>query len=198
MTLSLDIDETVGDEPCLADAPDEDTEEDAADDTTDPPARPRWRSAAAISVVMTVALATLLGWLAFQDHQARLAQAHRAALLQVAKQGALNLTTIDWQHAQDDVQRILDSATGQFHDDFSIRSGPFIDVIQKARAVTVGTIVEAGLEAVSDDAAQALVAVSVLTSNAGTPDPQPRYWRLRVYVTQVDDQVRVSNVEFVA
>ena len=68
-------------------------------------------------------------------------------------------------------------------------------------AITAGQAMQqakAGLEAVSDDAAQALVAVSVLTSNAGTPDPQPRYWRLRVYVTQVDDQVRVSNVEFVA
>src|SRR5882757_1932661 len=33
-----------------------------------------------------------------------------------------DLTTIDWQEADSDIQRILDGATGRFHDDFAQRS----------------------------------------------------------------------------
>jgi Mce-associated membrane protein len=109
----------------------------------------------------------------------------------------VNLTTIDWQHADADVQRILDGATGQFHDDFASRAGPFVDVVKKAKSITVGTVTEAGLESETADTAQALVAVTVTTSNAGTTQPEPRGWRLRVFVQEVGDQAKVSNVEFV-
>ena len=52
---------------------------------------------------------------------------------------------------------------------------PFIEVLQQAKAATVGTIAEAGLKSQTADTAQALVAVSVRTSNAGEADPVPRY-----------------------
>jgi hypothetical protein len=67
-------------------------------------------------------------------------------LIQADRQGALNLTTIDWQNADRDVQRILNGATGQFHDEFATRSQPFVDVIKQAKSTSVGTIAEAGLE----------------------------------------------------
>ena len=70
----------------------------------------------------------------------------QSQLLQAARQGALNLTTIDWQHAEGDMQRILDGATGQFHDEFASRSQPFIEVVKQAKSTSVGTIAEAGLE----------------------------------------------------
>src|ERR1700688_4981771 len=59
-------------------------------------------------VVMVVVLAGLVGWLGFRAHQSQQAQTQRSQFLQVARQGALNLTTIDWQHAEADVHRILD------------------------------------------------------------------------------------------
>jgi Mce-associated membrane protein len=148
-------------------------------------------------VVMVVVLAGLAGWLGFRAHHSQQAQAQRSQFLQVARQGALNLTTIDWQHAEADVHRILDGATGEFYDDFAKRSQPFIEVLKKAQAKTVGTITEAGLESQTADSAQALVAVSVQTSNAGEPEQVPRAWRMRIDVQKVGDQVKVSNVGFV-
>jgi Mce-associated membrane protein len=148
-------------------------------------------------VVMVVVLAGLVGWLGFRAHQSQQVQAQRSQFLQVARQGALNLTTIDWQHAEADVHRILDGATGEFYDDFAKRSQPFIEVLKKAQAKTVGTITEAGLESQTADSARALVAVSVQTSNAGEPEEVPRAWRMRIDVQKVGDQVKVSNVGFV-
>ncbi|WP_085250257.1 mammalian cell entry protein [Mycobacterium riyadhense] len=155
------------------------------------------RRAALFGLAVVVVLAILLCWLGFRFHQSQQAQAERSQFLQVARQGALNLTTIDWRHADADVRRILESATGEFYNDFTGRSQPFIEVLQQTKATTVGTITEAGLESQTTDTAQALVAVSVRTSNAGEADPVPRVWRMRITVHKVGDQVKVSHVGFV-
>jgi Mce-associated membrane protein len=177
-----------------------DADADGADGQPTPPSeKPAAvsRRATLLSVAMVVVLAGLVGWLGFRAYQSHQAQAPRSQFLQVARQGALNLTTIDWQHAEADVHRILDGATGEFYDDFAKRSQPFIDVLKKAQAKTVGTITEAGLESQTADSAQALVAVSVQTSNAGEQEQVPRAWRMRIDVQKVGDQVKVSNVGFV-
>jgi Mce-associated membrane protein len=155
------------------------------------------RRAILFGLIVVVALATLLCWMGFRVHQSRQAQDQRSQFLQVARQGALNLTTIDWHHADGDVRRILDSATGEFYNDFARRAKPFIEVLQQAKATTVGTITEAGLSAQTADGAEALVAVSVQTSNAVEADPVPRLWRMRITVQKVGDQVKVCNVGFV-
>lgn len=148
-------------------------------------------------LVAVVALAGLTGWLGFQAYQAKQTQDLRSLYLQVGRQGALNLTTIGYENAEADVQRILDSATGTFYDDFQRRAEPFVEVVKQAQSTSEGTIAEAGLESFSDNEAQVLVAVTVRTSNAGAPDQAPRAWRMRISVEKVGDEAKVSNVEFV-
>jgi len=155
------------------------------------------RQATIAGLVVVVALGGLTGWLGVRAQQSHRADEQRELFLQVGRQGALNLTTIDFQNADTDVARILDSATGTFHDDFQKRSQPFIDTVKQAQSKSVGTITEAGLESESDDEAQVLVAVAVKTSNAGAAEQQPRAWRMRISVQKVGDQAKVSNVEFV-
>jgi Mce-associated membrane protein len=154
--------------------------------------------ALAIGVIMVVGLAALTGWLGFRTHQTQQAEAQNSLFLQVGRQGALNLTTISYTEAEADVARILDSATGAFHDDFQKRSQPFIEVVKQAQSKTEGTVTAAGLESVNGDSAQVLVAVSVKTTNAGAPEPQPHAWRMRIDVQKVNDGVKVSNVGFVS
>jgi len=155
------------------------------------------RLATIAGLVAVVALAGLTGWLGFRAYKSHQADEQQKLFLQVGRQGALNLTTIDWQHADADVQRILDSATGTFYDDFQKRAQPFVEVVKQAQSKSVGTIAEAGLESETNDGAQVLVAVTVKTSNAGAPEQQPRAWRMRISVQKVGDEAKVSNVEFV-
>lgn len=115
----------------------------------------------------------------------------------MARQGALNLTTIDWQHTDADVHRILEADTGEFYDDFAKRSQPFIEVLKQAKATTVGTITAAGLESATAETARALVTLSVQTSNDGVPEQVPQTWRMRISVQKVGEQIKVSNVGFV-
>lgn len=172
---------------------------DAADDPKSPRAHPAQptRRAIALIVAVVAALAGLFGWLGFRAHQSHQAQAQRNQYLQAATQGAVNLTSVDWHHAEADAQRILDAATGQFYDDFARRSKPFVDAVKQVHATTVGTVTAAGLELQTPDTAQVLVAASVRTSDAGAADQPPRAWRMRIFVQRIDGRVKVSNVEFV-
>lgn len=155
------------------------------------------RLAIIVALAIVLVLATLTGWLGLRAYEVQRTADQRALFLQVGRQAALNLTTIDWQHADDNVRRILDSATGTFHEDFSQRSQPFVDVVKQVQSKTEGTITLAGLESASDTAAQILVAVNVTTSTGGGPQQSPRAWRMRISVQKVEDDVKVANVEFV-
>jgi Mce-associated membrane protein len=161
------------------------------------PAMSHVRLALVAGLVVILALGGLTGWLGFRAYQSHQVDAQRKVFLQVGRQGALNLTTIDFQHVDDDVKRILDSATGTFFDDFQQRAQPFTEVVRQVRSTSVGTVTEAGLESESADEAQVLVAVAVHTTIEGQPEQQPRSWRMRILVQKVGDDTKVSNVEFV-
>ena len=107
---------------------------------------------------------------------------------QVGRQGAINLTTLDFEHIDADVQRILDSATGTFYDDFQRRAPAFTDVVRQVKSKSVGTVTEAAIEA-GDTATEAevLVAVTVKSVIAGQPEQQPRAWRMRILGAEVQD-----------
>jgi Mce-associated membrane protein len=155
------------------------------------------RLATIAGVVLVLALGGLVGYLGVRAFDVRKTDELRKEFVQVGRQGALNLTTIDYQQADTDIQRILASATGTFYDDFSKRSQPFIDVVKQAQSKSVGSITEAGLESQSGDDAQVLVAVTVKTSNLGAAEQEPRAWRMRISVKKLGDDMKVANVEFV-
>jgi len=162
------------------------------------------RLALILGLVAVLALSGLVGWLGYRAHQAQAVKDQRGLFLQVGRQGAVNLTTIDFEHVDDDVKRILDSATGSFYDEFQQRAQPFAEVVKQVKSKSVGTVTEAGLEVTDAQQeskipaeAEVLVAVTVNTSVAGQPEQAPRAWRMRIRVEQVDDGAKVSNVEFV-
>jgi Mce-associated membrane protein len=155
------------------------------------------RFALVASTVVVVVLGGLTGFVWFGAHQTAVAAQQREVFLQAGRQAAINLTTISYSQAEADVTRILDSATGSFHDEFQKRSQPFIDVVKKAQSDSQGSVTAAGVESVEGDRASVIVAVSVKTSNAGVPEQQPRGWRMRLNVEKVGDTAKVSDVQFV-
>ena len=155
------------------------------------------RLAIFIGLAALLLLGAMVGWLGFRVYQGHTEAERHALFVQVARQGAVNLTTIDWNEADSDVRRILDSATGPFHDDFAQRSEPFVDVLKQSHSTTEGTVTASGLESASENEAQVMVSVSVKTSSAAAPQQDPRSWRMRITVQKVGRDVKVSKVEFV-
>jgi Mce-associated membrane protein len=148
------------------------------------------------SAVIVATLAGLAGWLGFGAYQKHEAQLQRDLFVQIARQGAVNLTTINYTQVDADVQRIIDLSTGAFRDDFLQRSKPFIEVVKSAQSKSEGTVTDAGLESQRGDSAQVLVAIAVKSRTAGGEEA-PREWRMRIEVQSVGDDAKVSNVVFV-
>ncbi|OBF59374.1 hypothetical protein [Mycolicibacterium monacense] len=184
--------------PETAESPDT-SEADGADETGEagPADRSPVRKALLAGLALVVVLAAVTGWFGYQAYRSDQDTRERNLFLEVGRQAAQNLTTIDWERADADVQRVLDVATGTFYDDFQKRAEPFLQVVKEAKSKSVGTLGEAGLESVSGDTAEVLVAVTVKSSNAGAPEQPPRAWRMRLTVQRVDDGAKVSQVEFV-
>lgn len=148
-------------------------------------------------IAAVVGLAVLFGWFGQQAYRDHSADKLRRELLAAGKQGAVNLTTIDYARAEADVQRVLDTSTGAFRADFKTRSAALIDVVKKAESKSFGTVTEAAVESVEGKSGRVLVAVEVKTRNRGVDEAQPRYWRMMLTVTKDGDAVKVSKVDFV-
>jgi len=202
-TEQVDVESTAEDIDATEDIDAEDFDAEDIDAGRDTKKRvPKWVSSIpspiAVGVATIVALLGLGGWLGFRVHQDHQVQAQRNLYVQVARQTAINLTTIDYTEVDADIKRVLDSATGAFHDEFQNRSQPFVEVVKKVQSKSEGTISEAGLLSYRTDQAQVLVAVAVKTSMAAAPpDQEPRRWRMRLTVDKTGDSAKVSNVEFV-
>jgi Mce-associated membrane protein len=202
-----DADEGVDD---TVENPDAQTDEKAPEETieaVEPESRlARWpgrlpslpATAKVAAIVLICALAGVSAYMVWQDREATQRAQRAANFVAGARQGVVNITTLDFNRAKEDVQRVLDSTTGEFRDDFQKRAKDFASVVEQSKVVTQGTITTTALESLQDHSASVLVlATSRITNAAGAKD-EPRVWRLRVTVTEEGGQYKMSKMEFVA
>lgn len=176
-------------------AEDSPTEKEAAQTRNRGVARILALAASALLVLALVCGATVS---VFAMRSAHERDERRAEYLQTARQAIVNLTTIRADSAKQDIDRILALASGEFKTEFDGRVDPFTSIVQQAKVVSSGEIVEAALESDDDRSARVLVAAKQTLTNAGQAEPQTRYYRFRVTVSRGDSGLTVSDVEFVA
>jgi Mce-associated membrane protein len=152
------------------------------------------RIALVAGLMAGVLLAGLVGWLGFRAYEAHNLEAQRNLFVQAARQGAANLLTVDYRHADTDAQRILDSATGKFYNSFARRKQSYIDNAQRMRSQLVAYATDAGLESRNGDQGNVLVAVTVKSSDPTQAQQEPQFWRIRVTVKQMGDVAKISDV----
>ncbi|MGB8407046.1 MAG: hypothetical protein WCE30_23595 [Mycobacterium sp.] len=163
---------------------------------------PVWAiSAATLIVVLSLGLAGFGGWVMWHHHQVQTNQAaeqhRRAEFAAAAAQGVVNLMSLDYRHAQQDVQRILDGTTGDFKKDFEATAQDFVKVAESSKSVTEATVTATAVQAMTQDTATVLVAATTKVTNAASKDQQPRSWRWSVDVARDGGQIKLAKVEFV-
>ena len=152
---------------------------------------------AAAAIVAICALLGASGWMLWHHHTVLAERQRSAAFGAAARQGVINLTSLDFNKAKEGVQRVLDSATGEFRDDFQRRADDFASVVKDSKAVTQGSVAATAVESMSKDSAVVLVLGNErITNSAGAKD-DPRAFRFRVSVVRDGDQLKISKVEFV-
>ncbi len=162
--------------------------------------RPTWSTLAT-----ALAAAVILGALAGSGYMIK---AHRDAVRQrqltaefdaAARQGVVTLTTLDFNHAKPDVQRILDNSTGTFKDDFAKTANDFTKVVEQSKVTSQGSIAESAVDrdTVTENSAVVLVASTQEVTNAAGAKKDPRTYRLIVTVSRDGGQIKIAKVEFV-
>ena len=189
------------------------TEEDASDTTIAAAGGEsrlaRWRRrlpslSATLKVAAIVLICVLIcafvgatGYMMWHDQDASVRAQRAASFIAGAKQGVINMTSLDFNRAKEDVQRVIDSSTGQFRDDFQQRAKDFASVVEQSKVTTQGTVNAAALESMDEHSAQVLVSATSKISNAAGAKDEPRVFRLRVTVTEEGGQYKMSKVDFV-
>jgi Mce-associated membrane protein len=193
-----------------ADVDSEATEATEATETAEPsdaaepePGRRRWPApnvALALTIAAVVAICALLGvsgWMVWHHQNVLQERQRAAAYVAAARQGVINLTSLDFNKAKEGVQRVLDSATGEFRDEFQKRAEDFASVVKDSKAVTEGSVAATAVESMNKDSAVVLVLGNERVTNIAGAKDQPRTFRFRVSVVHEGDQLKVSKVEFV-
>ncbi|MFD6158984.1 hypothetical protein ACFWF7_07435 [Nocardia sp. NPDC060256] len=171
---------------------------DAQDAEPERTARGAWRTIGAVAAaVLVLALLVGAGFAGMKVRSIDARDERRGEYEQTARQAILNLTTIRADSAKADIDRILSVASGQFKNEFDGRVDPFMNIVQQAKVVSNGEIIDAALESDSDDSASVLVAAKQSLTNAGQQGEQTRFYRFRVTVSRGDSGMTVSKVEFV-
>ena len=147
--------------------------------------------------VAGLALLVAAGVLALQLTSYLKADERREDALAAARQSALNLTSIDRENFAEDVQRVVDGATGAFRTDFEMRSEQLETVLQENEVSSEGKVIEAGLVRADDRTATALVVVDSTVRNTAAPEGRVNTYRMRLQLERVGDRWLTSMLEFV-
>lgn len=160
--------------------------------------RPR-RAAIAKSIAALVIAASLAGsgYILWQHHGASARSQRAAAFAAAAGDGITAMTSLDYRHPKEDVQRIIDHLTGSFRDEYEVRADDFIKVVETSKVVARGTVTATGVQPLTDDneAVVLVAATQEITNAAG--NKQPRLYRFRVTVAHEGDQLKMSRVDLV-
>lgn len=183
------------------DAAEDDAADDAEDDS-DPVRRSRKvtsivkYAAVIVAVLGIAALASTSAWIVVKHQQAEQRRDLSAQFSAAARQGVVSLMSLDFNRAQQDVQRIIDNSTGQFREDFQSQAEEFAKVAESSKVVTEANVTATAVQTMTNDTADVLVAAASTITNAQGAKEDPRSWRLIVSVARDGDQIKMAKVEF--
>jgi Mce-associated membrane protein len=151
------------------------------------------------AVLVICAGAGASGFLLWQHHTVEQRQQRSAEFSAAARQGVVNLMTVNFDSAKEDVQRLLDSSTGKFHDDLQSTAADLTTSLEQSNVTTTVTVQSSAIESMSADTGVVLVAARSEASaeKKGSPRP-PADWRLAVTLTRDNGQLKMSAVDFVS
>jgi len=133
------------------------------------------------------------------EHRKADEERHRTAeYAAAARQGVVNLMSMDYSHAQESVQRVIDDSIGKMKNNFQDTSQDLIKALQESKMITKVTVNDAAVESMDDQTATVLIAATSHREGPNAPkeDQQPRVWRVVVTMQRDGSQIKMSDVEF--
>ena len=154
--------------------------------------------AAGLVVLVIAGLLSVTGWMLWEHRKAADERHQTAEYSAAARQGVVNLMSMDYTQAKESVQRIIDGSIGKFKNNFQDTSGDLIKALQDSKMITKVTVNDTAVEGMDDETATVLVAATSHREGPDAPkeDQQPRVWRMVVTLERDGGQIKLSDVEF--
>jgi Mce-associated membrane protein len=172
----------------------------AADSSASAGTAPRRTSRVLVAVLSVLLLAlsaaALVGALKLREYADK--DNARAAALTAARTEALNLTSIDAKAIDEDLQRVLDGATGGFKTDFGQRSKDLKTVLTENQVSAEGKVLEAALVRADTETATALVVVDSNVKNKAAPAGRSNTYRMQLDLERHNGRWLTSALQFVS
>ena len=170
------------------------------DEATPPPGRLGRRTRAvvlAVLAVLAVAAVALAATKASELSAASDRDQRRTDVLAAARQQAVNFTTLDYQHLDRDLARVLRGATGDFRSQFRAGTKDLSALVTENQAVSQGEVLDAGIVSDDADSARVLVVADSTVTNSADPKPQRRHYRMQLDLVREGSRWLVSDLQFV-
>lgn len=164
--------------------------------TTEPTSKRTLLTALTLGVLVVV-LAVLTVWNGISYYNRDRDADQRAAATQAARQMAVNMMSVDHTTAQRDLDRMLSGAGDTLRDQLASQSKVFTDSVQKAKAKSTVSQVDAGVVSIDGDSAEVMVSVTAMVTNPQVPNGQQRPYRYLMDLTKTGDRWLVTKLEMV-
>ncbi|MDQ3761095.1 MAG: hypothetical protein M3460_05160 [Actinomycetota bacterium] len=158
------------------------------------------RTATVVVALVTVVAFTAAGWFgvswyrAAHDKSLALGMA-REAVLQDARQAALNLHTLDYRRVQDGLALWEQSAAGSLLTELRTNRNTYVRAITESATTTTARVLDAAVVSLDDRSGTAQVLVGVdVTSQSDQRDPSCAHRRVRLDMVRAGDAWKVGTL----
>lgn len=162
----------------------------------------RWRGPAGIArpralilILLFVALVGAAGYFGWQARQASQLDAARAAAVASAREYAVDLSSYDYTKLESNFQKVSANSTGDFAKQYEQVSSNLTELIKQHKAVSKGTVIDAGLVRADEAGAVVLMFVDQTITNTSNPQPRIDRNRLRMSLVHQDGRWLVDDVK---
>ncbi|WP_067902513.1 hypothetical protein [Nocardia vaccinii] len=153
------------------------------------------RACAALIVVIALASSVLAGILGWKLHRRDEVDAAAREALSAAQTYAVTLTSIDFQHIDEDYSHVSAGATGDFKNMYAQSSNQLKKMLIDNKARSVGKVVDASVRSASGDQVVVMLFVDQEITNAVSPDPRLDRSRIVMTMRSVGGRWLAAKVE---
>ncbi len=150
------------------------------------------RATGCLIFVVALGLSGFLGW-QLKQRQDTANAAHAA--LNVARDYAVVLSSIDTNEIDKNFAQVMDGATGDFKNMYSQSSAQLRQLLIDNKAVSHGLVVDAGVKSASPSQVEVLMFIDQSVSNSVVPEPRIDRLRMTMTMQLIDGRWLASNVE---
>jgi Mce-associated membrane protein len=121
----------------------------------------------------------------------------RADVLAVADTYAINLSTYDYTKLDQDFARVLDTATGEFKEQYTVAKESLREAIVKFQGKATGTVLARAVMSLDGDHAEVILFVDQTVTNANTAQPRIDRLRMRMGLEKQSGRWLINKLDLV-